>query len=292
MRVLERLIHILYNESTNEKNKDVLKYLRTLCKEEASILVPMKDETLLRLKLDNGEDVYVVFTSEEQMKLGPESEYKEVKIKDVFEMAMYSDLVSGLVMNPWQESYYLPKVYLEMILDGRNLESEIQIVQGDITSFDGDCMVNAANSSLLGGGGVDGAIHRKAGPQLLEECRLLNGCQTGQAKITQAYNLPTNYVIHTVGPIYSGKHEDSHQLRACYWNSLNLAKQYEIHSIAFPCISCGVYGYPLEEACPIALKTVADWLDQEKEYDMKVYFYCFDQKTYNEYIKNTTMKEG
>ncbi len=292
MRVLERLIQILYQEGTKEKNKDVLRYLRLLTEEKATFFVPTSENCYLRLKLDDHNEVYVAFTSQEQMEKEEHCEIKKIEVMEFLEQSLNSDLVSGLIINPWKESYYLPKLYLEMILDGKNLDSEIEIKQGDITSFHGDCIVNAANSSLLGGGGVDGAIHRKAGQKLLEECRLLHGCKTGQAKITQGYQLNVDYIIHTVGPIYSGIHEDAHQLEACYWNSLNLAKAYNIHSIAFPCISCGVYGYPIEEATPIALKTVAAWLDQEKDYAMKVSFYCFDQRSYEEYRKCTTLQES
>ena len=159
------------------------------------------------------------------------------------------------------------------------VKNQIQVVQGDITKLDCDCIVNAANRSLLGGGGVDGAIHRAAGPELLAECRTLHGCRTGEAKITKGYRLRAKYIIHTVGPIYSGTAEDAAQLADCYRNSLNLAKEHDVHSIAFPAISTGVYGYPLEDATEIAVKTVAQWLEAHADYAMQVIFCCFDART-------------
>ena len=159
------------------------------------------------------------------------------------------------------------------------VENQIQVVQGDITKLDCDCIVNAANRSLLGGGGVDGAIHRAAGPELLTECRTLHGCRTGEAKITKGYRLKAKYIIHTVGPIYSGTAEDAAQLADCYRNSLDLAKEHDVHSIAFPAISTGVYGYPLEDATEIAVKTVAQWLEAHADYEMQVILCCFDALT-------------
>ena len=166
--------------------------------------------------------------------------------------------------------------------------AKLKVMQGDITKLDVDAVVNAANSSLLGGGGVDGAIHRAAGPELLAECRTLGGCPTGEAKITGGYNLPARYVIHTVGPIYSGKPQDKTLLTACYQNSLNLATEKGITSLAFPAISCGVYGYPIEDACRVAVDTTGKFLQHNQTIE-KVIFMLFspeDLKVYQEYIRS------
>ena len=154
----------------------------------------------------------------------------------------------------------------------------VEVIIGDITQLHVDAIVNAANNSLLGSGGVDGAIHRAAGPELLAECRELKGCATGAAKITRAYNLPANYVIHTVGPVWhGGRNGEAELLTACYQGSLDLAVQHEIHSIAFPAISCGVYGYPIAQACEIAVTTCADRI-KNTESIQRLIFCCFDQQ--------------
>ena len=138
----------------------------------------------------------------------------------------------------------------------------IEVLQGDITKLKVDAIVNAANRSLLGGGGVDGAIHRAAGRTLLEECKTLNGCETGQSKITKGYNLPAKYVIHTVGPVWSGGNKQERELlKSCYYTALELARENNIKTIAFPSISCGVYRFPIEEACKIAISTVKEYLN-------------------------------
>ena len=167
-------------------------------------------------------------------------------------------------MNSLENAYDYYHEWLAETLDNLNKPkkaSVIKINQDDITTLDCECIVNAANKSLLGGDGVDGAIHRAAGPELLKECRTPGGCETGEAKITQGYRLPAKWVIRTVGPIYSGKAEDAELLENCYRNSLELARTHNIHSIGFPAISTGVYGYPLKDATAVAISTVKNgWM--------------------------------
>jgi O-acetyl-ADP-ribose deacetylase len=162
--------------------------------------------------------------------------------------------------------------------------NRIEIIQGDITRIEADAIVNAANTTLLGGGGVDGAIHRVAGPKLLEECRTLNGCKTGQAKITKGYNLPAGHVIHTVGPIWHGDNNEDELLAACYRNSLQLAAEYRIKTIAFPSISTGAYRFPLKRAASIAVKEISGFLEKNHTIE-KVIIVCFDERTMSTYTK-------
>ena len=165
------------------------------------------------------------------------------------------------------------------------MDQRIKLSEGDITKLDVDAIVNAANTSLLGGGGVDGAIHRAAGPGLLAECRALRGCQTGEAKITRGHRLKARHVIHTVGPVWrGGKKGEAELLASCYRRSLELAVQHGVKTIAFPAISCGVYGYPLAQACELAVREVRDFLAKDKSL-VEVVFVCFGQEVHEEYKK-------
>lgn len=165
----------------------------------------------------------------------------------------------------------------------------LTLIKGDITTLSCDAIVNAANSTLLGGGGVDGAIHKKGGRKILEACKKIGGCATGDAKITVAGNLPCLYVIHTVGPIYSGTLRDEILLKSCYIESLKIAFQYDLKSIAFPCISTGVYGYPKKLASKVAVQTVLHFLSQKSE-SKHIYFCVFDDEQFD--IYESTIKEN
>ena len=168
--------------------------------------------------------------------------------------------------------------------------NRLRAIQADITRLEVEAIVNAANKTLLGGGGVDGAIHQAAGPELLQECRALGGCAVGEAKLTQGWALPAKYIIHTVGPIWHGGNQnEAALLAACYRNSLAIARAHNIHSIAFPAISCGVYRYPPQQAVTIAIQTVRNTLRQHNT-DMQITFVCFD-KPMLAYYQNTLQHE-
>jgi O-acetyl-ADP-ribose deacetylase (regulator of RNase III) len=171
------------------------------------------------------------------------------------------------------------------------MKAKLHVVQGNIVEMKVDAIVNAANTSLLGGGGVDGAIHHAAGPSLLEECKTLGGCATGHAKITQGYDLPAKYIIHTVGPIWRGGAKGEVQLlTSCYSSSLTLAIENGVKSIAFPAISCGIYGYPVSQACMLAVAETSNFLELHDSIE-DVYFVCYDQSTFDAYIQSLSALE-
>lgn len=256
---------------------------RTMAADEDAPTEGTVNPAFRTISVENGHTAFAVFTSYEAVDAGAPTSTITLELEKFLEQALMDQAVMEVVINPWSNYFVIPKQFIEMIfhanLPAKNNQNQVYFETGDITTYEIDAIVNAANESLLGGGGVDGAIHRAAGPELLKECRTLNGCKTGEAKITKGYKLKAAHVIHTVGPIYSGKERDAVLLRRCYWNSLELARENHLHSIAFPAISTGVYGYPLEEATEIALKTVRDWVLVHPYYGMDLVFVGFNAHT-------------
>ena len=308
---IERAIAEMTKTPNEENLVAILESIRLGICEDCSLLVPVElpetagqNETaaensveaaetkdalqfaMRKLQLKDGRQTLVAFTSQAEAEKGQPSPVAATKAGAFLKAVMEMDDISGIILNPWGDLFFLlDKELIELIRGAGEPQNHIFIEKGDITELDCECIVNAANKTLLGGGGVDGAIHRAAGPGLLAECRKLGGCETGEAKLTGGYNLKAKHVIHTVGPVYSGTEKDKKLLTACYWNSLELAKAHGIHSIAFPAISTGVYAYPLEEAVPVAMLTVSHWLDVNHGYGMDVVMSCFDQRAYDMYEK-------
>lgn len=279
---IENAISHLVNNNTFGSQMEVFDTIRVRISQGASIIMPGKfdkqgegGQFVFSIWMDPGEQLpwFAAFTSEEMYEPEAGPTRMCTSLKSAIQATLSADGIEGMALNPSHGGYLIDKNMIKTLLDwSENPSRRFTNMVNDITKIATDAIVNAANSSLLGGGGVDGAIHRTAGSQLLEECKLLNGCKTGEAKITKAYRLPAKYVIHTVGPIYSGAADDAVQLAKCYHNSLELAKKYDLHSIAFPAISTGAYGYPVDEAEQIAKRTVKEWLKMNPFYPMVVVF--------------------
>ena len=225
-----------------------------------------------------------IFTSESEASFGGFKDYKVVPISSVISSgSRIWEGIRTVRINPYNLAFTIGEELLKL-LKAYFSKSFIQIINCSVTTVHVGAIVNAANSTLLGGGGVDGAIHRLAGPALKEECRKFGGCKTGGAVITKPYNIDyVDAIIHTVGPIYSGEPSDRVNLISCYQNSLELAYKNKITSIAFPCISTGAYGYPLEEACMIAVFSAIEWFGRHPDVAMNVYFCCFRPEEYAMY---------
>ena len=235
-----------------------------------------------RIALKDGTYITPVFTCLEEMMKGEGTDSVNMLFSELLEMALSWENCAGIVINPWSNGFLMTKKLLEVMRD-YTPRSRFAVVKGDITKFHGDAIVNAARHSLLGGGGVDGAIHRAAGPELLEECKTLGGCHTGEAKLTKGYNLSAEHIIHTAGPRYGSEKDPEMRLAACYLNSLDLAMQNDLHSIVFPCISTGAFGFPKDTAAEVALKAVCFWFDRHQDYVMNVYLCCHSEDDWDAY---------
>jgi O-acetyl-ADP-ribose deacetylase (regulator of RNase III) len=307
IRELERAIFNWHYGGENASPVPVFNAIRAWMDHGMDMLVPadqpqLPEETVTyrRWYADEAGSYYIpVYTSEAQLKeerLSEELPHQEangkgqgafirISLKELMREAETSPDCVGLIVNPGDRKPVLTRKMIRAVTEHRP-KSHFTVVKGSVVDMHVGAIVNAANNSLLGGGGVDGAIHRAAGPKLLEECRTLNGCKTGEAKITGAYNIRhADRIIHTVGPIYSGKEEDARLLASCYRRSLDLALQHGLTSIAFPGISTGAYGYPLREAASIALWTVSQWLEAHPDVVMNVYLCCFRDEEMEVYTK-------
>lgn len=300
--IIEQAIDRYYSAENKENLIAVLEAIRKCMHEDGHFMIPVipsqaafdmmdvehirvgdtvQSEEELHFKLHHldtkdGKQWLVAFTSQEEYEKGERasiiSSFIDVYLKGCRNMAE-----AGIIINPWGNSFMLTKELINLILDADKPKNQIVIDVGDITRLKVDAIVNAANISLSGGGGVSGAIHRAAGPGLLEECRRLHGCDIGEAKITGGWLLKAKYVIHTVGPWYEAGHPMCERLlHSCYYSSLELAKKYDLHSIAFPAISTGVNGYPKKDAAAVALRSINHWFSDNPDYGMAVILNSLD----------------
>ena len=303
-----------FMESDSEVPEEVFGFLKRM-KNRCRLLAPVdiSDEDLKKYNDDNDEDLTFdvdmkliededehtwipLFTSEEAAAEGDEDDdekpvYLPFFIGDVLQQIEDSDEIDGAVIDPWTDGFPIPAELADEFSDDDDDDEDgeyvgINLVKGSIVDVECDAIVNSANNTLIpGAGGVDKDIHDAAGEGLAAECRTLHGCRTGEAKITDAYDLGCDYVIHTVGPIYSGKSQDDDELGDCYESCLYMAREHGLHSIAFPCISTGYFGFPKEEACDIAVQAVLGWLGDNDDYRIGITFCCKDGENYDIYQK-------
>lgn len=236
---------------------------------------------------EQGQYYIPLFTSDSELqKYGSSSQINQ-SIKVLFDVVDNWGDCLGFIVNPGDKKLILNKNTIQVMQEYQE-KSHISFIRGSVLEMHVDAIVNAANTSLLGGGGVDGAIHSAAGRELLAECKTFHGCNTGEAKITGAYDIShVDHIIHTVGPVYSGTNQDAILLSSCYSNALDLALENNCKSIAFSGISTGVYGYPLDEAAEISLRTTVKWLDEHPKDVINIYFCCFKEEEMKAYMKIT-----
>jgi len=232
-----------------------------------------------------------LFTSPKEVDKGEETAVVNCTFREMIDVLNYRPNCLGFIVNPWDKKIVLARETL-MAVEKHESRSNLSFINGSVLFAHASAIVNAANETLLGGGGVDGAIHKAAGPMLLEACKTLGGCPTGGAKATGAYELKNaDFIIHAVGPKYSGDAQDVNLLGACYMNSLELAWKNNCMSVAFPGISTGVYGYPIEEAAKVSLAAVIHWFELHPDVVMNVYFCCFREEELKAYQALTQKKE-
>lgn len=284
---LERAIFNWYLEGDNAAPEPIFNVIADGYEHDLQMIVPEDFGISFRHLVVNDDGKYFIplFTSKDEVDKGEPTSTINQPIKVLFDaLENWTDCL-GFMINPWGQKLVLEKDTVQM-LKSYERRAHISIIRGSVLEPHVSAIVNAANNSLLGGGGVDGAIHRAAGPELLAECRTLNGCETGAAKSTKAYNITTaDDIIHTVGPVYSGKPTDRVQLSSCYISSLDESFENGNDSVAFPCISTGVYGYPLDEAAHVALISIANWLDDHYGILKNVYICCFRDEEYEAYMR-------
>ncbi len=284
-----------YFFAKNQNEANLIKLLHAvslILQEGSNVIIPIAEQQENQLLLqtqttENGLEYVTAFSSLETYVQGDSCPTISRPLINYFEAILLMRDIAGIIFNPASPYPFniQNKMITELLDDAKKNKQQnaISVWYGDITTLDCDAVVNAANKSLLGGGGVDGAIHKAAGSALLEECRDLGGCNTGEAKITFGYNLPASYVIHTVGPIYNNDIKQRSDLANCYKNCLDIAKKHHLHSIAFPAISTGVYKYPVDEAARIALLTCSEWLNSNHDYGMNIILTCYNNIVYKTY---------